>query len=240
MTSTLQDTGKQIRFTFLSVLSHELKAPLNAIEGYLKMIRERQSGNSLEDYDVMIDRSLDRIKGMRHLILDLLDLTRVSSGKAKRNISRIDLHQVARTAMDTMRPYAIQRDVYLNLSTKAPVCLDADAEEMEIIFNNLISNAIKYNHDGGKVDCSIVAEEGLLVIRVSDTGIGMSPADIEKIFEDFVRIKNEKTKNITGSGLGLSIVKKLVDNYKGSIEVTSVPDQGSTFIVKIPNDKPCL
>lgn len=240
MTNTLQDTGKQIRFTFLSVLSHELKAPLNAIEGYLKMIRERQSGPKLEDYDVMIDRSLDRIKGMRHLILDLLDLTRVESGKAKRNITDVDLVMVARTAMDTMRPYAIQRDVKLNLHSQGPVVIAADAEEMEIIFNNLISNAIKYNRDGGSVDFTIVLNGSWMEIKVVDSGIGMTPAEIEKIFDDFVRIKNDKTKNITGSGLGLSIVKKLIDNYAGKIEVSSIPDQGSTFNVRLPIDKPCL
>jgi len=240
MTNSLQDTGKQIRFTFLSVLSHELKAPLNAIEGYLKMIRERQSGPKLEDYDVMIDRSLDRIKGMRHLILDLLDLTRVESGKAKRNITDVDLVMVARTAMDTMRPYAIQRDVKLNLHSQGPVVIAADAEEMEIIFNNLISNAIKYNRDGGSVDFTIVLNGSWMEIKVVDSGIGMTPAEIEKIFDDFVRIKNDKTKNITGSGLGLSIVKKLIDNYAGKIEVSSIPDQGSTFNVRLPIDKPCL
>ncbi len=240
MTNKLQDTGKQIRFTFLSVLSHELKAPLNAIEGYLKMIRERQNGSKLEDYDVMIDRSLDRIKGMRSLILDLLDLTRVESGKAKRNIADVDLSGIARTAMDTMRPYAIQRDVKLNLHHDGPVILQADPEEMEIIFNNLISNAIKYNRDGGSVDFTIEQHEGCMSIKVVDTGIGMTPAEIEKIFDDFVRIKNDKTKNITGSGLGLSIVRKLIDNYAGKIEVSSIPDQGSTFSVRLPIDKPCL
>ena len=240
MTNTLQDTGKQIRFTFLSVLSHELKAPLNAIEGYLKMIRERQSGSKLEDYDVMIDRSLDRIKGMRHLILDLLDLTRVESGKAKRNITDVDLVMVARTAMDTMRPYAIQRDVKLNLHYQGPVVIAADAEEMEIIFNNLISNAIKYNREGGSVDFTIELNGAWMEIKVVDSGIGMTPIEIEKIFDDFVRIKNDKTKNITGSGLGLSIVKKLIDNYAGKIEVSSIPDQGSTFNVRLPIEKPCL
>ncbi len=240
MTNTLQDTGKQIRFTFLSVLSHELKAPLNAIEGYLKMIKDRQNGTKLEDYDVMIDRSLDRIKGMRHLILDLLDLTRVESGKAKRNITEVDLVLVARTAMDTMRPYAIQRDVTLKLHHEGAVSIQADAEEMEIIFNNLISNAIKYNRDGGRVDFTITPHEGCMQIEVVDTGIGMTPVEIEKIFDDFVRIKNDKTKNITGSGLGLSIVKKLIDNYSGKIEVSSIPDQGSTFNVRLPIDKPCL
>ena len=240
MTTKLQDTGKQIRFTFLSVLSHELKAPLNAIEGYLKMIKERQNGTKLEDYEVMIDRSLDRIKGMRSLILDLLDLTRVESGKAKRNITEVDLSMIARTAMDTMRPYAIQRDVALNLNVNGEVVLQADAEEIEIIFNNLISNAIKYNRDGGKVDFSIERQNGCMNISVVDSGIGMTPAEVEKIFDDFVRIKNDKTKNITGSGLGLSIVKKLIDNYAGMIEVSSIPDQGSTFNVRLPIDKPCL
>ena len=240
MTHTLQDTGKQIRFTFLSVLSHELKAPLNSIEGYLKMIREHQNGDKIEDYDVMIDRSLDRIKGMRSLILDLLDLTRVESGKAKRNITEVDLVLIARNAMDTMRPYAIQRDVKMNLISDGKIILQADAEEMEIIFNNLISNAIKYNHDGGTVDCTLSRQEGCITITVVDSGIGMSPPEIEKIFDDFVRIKNEKTKNITGSGLGLSIVKKLIDNYNGKIEVLSIPDQGSTFNVRLPIDKPCL
>jgi len=239
MTNKLQDTGKQIRFTFLSVLSHELKAPLNSIEGYLKMIRERQNGPKLEDYDVMIDRSLERIKGMRHLILDLLDLTRVESGKAKRNITEIDLVLVARTAMDTMRPYAIQRDVKLSLHNQGPMVIQGDAEEMEIIFNNLISNAIKYNRDGGSVDFTLEPHEGCMQIKVVDTGIGMSNEEIEKIFDDFVRIKNDKTKNITGSGLGLSIVKKLIDNYNGKIEVSSIPDQGTTFNVRLPIDKPC-
>ena len=239
MTHTLQDTGKQIRFTFLSVLSHELKAPLNAIEGYLKMIRERQNGPSLEDYDVMIDRSLDRIKGMRSLILDLLDLTRVESGKAKRNITDVDLLRIGRTAMDTMRPYAIQRDVTMNMTSDGKINLPADAEEIEIIFNNLISNAIKYNRDGGRVDCKIESTGDSISVTVKDSGIGMTPAEIENIFVDFVRIKNEKTKNITGSGLGLAIVKKLIDNYSGKIEVSSVPDQGSTFKIIFPINKTC-
>jgi len=240
MTTRLHDTGKQIRFTFLSVLSHELKAPLNAIEGYLKMIRERQNGANLEDYDNMIDRSLERIRGMRSLILDMLDLTRVESGKAKRNLEELDLSQVALTAMDTMRPYAIQRSVTLKLLHDGPMLLLADAEEMEIIFNNLISNAIKYNIEDGKVDCYIERHEGCMQIKVVDTGIGMTQGDIEKIFDDFVRIKNDKTKNITGSGLGLSIVKKLIEQYAGKIEVVSTPDQGSTFILTLPIDKPCL
>ncbi|MCX6240584.1 MAG: ATP-binding protein [Bacteroidetes bacterium] len=239
MTNKLQETGKQIRFQFLSVLSHELKAPLNSIEGYLQMIRERQAGPRLESYDYMVDRMLQRIKGMRMLILDLLDLTRVESGKGKRDIKEVNLVDVAHTAIDTMRPYSIQKDIRLNLHGNDTITVMADSEEMEIIFNNLISNAIKYNREGGSVDCTLSRNENCVEILVEDTGIGMTAEDSSRIFDDFVRIKTEKTKNISGSGLGLSIVKKLIDSYKGEIEVTSEPDKGSIFKVKLPINKPC-
>ena len=239
MTNRLQESGKQIRFQFLSVLSHELKAPLNSIEGYLQMIKERQAGPQLESYDYMVDRMLERIKGMRTLILDLLDLTKVTSDKVKRDVKEINLADVARMAIDTMRPYSIQKDIRLNLLGEDPLLIMADNEEMEIVFNNLISNAIKYNKAGGSVDCKLSRTEDCVEIEVEDTGIGMTQDDISRIFDDFVRIKNEKTRNITGSGLGLAIVKKLIDNYKGKIEVTSQPDKGSTFKVKLPIDKPC-
>jgi signal transduction histidine kinase len=237
MTATLKDTGKQIRFQFLSVLSHELKAPLNAIEGYLRMAREHQLGDKMEDYDAIFDRSLDRVHGMRNLILDLLDLTKVESGKSQRNIVDTDLIQAIHAAIDAVQPYSIQRDIRINLNGPDHLMMKADANEMDIIFNNLISNAIKYNHEGGSVDISIGEQEGMIRIRVVDTGIGMTDTEMEKLFRDFVRIKNEKTKNITGSGLGLSIVKKLAENYGGTIEVTSIPDQGSTFIVSLPIEK---
>lgn len=235
----LQVTGKQIRFQFLSVLSHELKAPLNAIEGYLKIAREHQLGDGIESYDPILDRSLERIKGMRTLILDLLDLTKVESGKMKQDIRKVNLCQIVKTAMDTMQPYSIQRDITVRLHCPGSLEVCADADEMEIIFNNLISNAIKYNKDGGTVDCTIATESNVIRITVEDSGIGMTDQEMGKLFQDFVRIKNEKTKNIAGSGLGLSIVRKLLDTYGGNITVSSIPDKGSTFTVTLPNATPC-
>ena len=108
-----------------------------------------------------------------------------------------------------MQPYSIQRDININLECPGNTVIKADPDEMEIIFNNLISNAIKYNREGGSVDCTIREMENSLEITVTDTGIGMTQQEMDKLFQDFVRIKNEKTRNITGSGLGLSIVKKL-------------------------------
>jgi len=234
MTRKMQEEGKQIRFQFLSVLSHELKSPINAVEGYLKMMQEKQFGDKVEDYDRMIARSLPRLKGMRNLIMDLLDLTKIESGKKERKMRDVNLAEVAKMAMDTMEPYAIQRSVKMKLDVQGDPQLLADVNEMEIVFNNLISNAVKYNKEGGKVDVCICDRGKDLEVKVSDNGIGMSPEESEKIFQDFVRIKNSKTKEITGSGLGLSITRKMIEQYNGTIEVKSEPDKGTTFTVSLP------
>ena len=239
MTTRLQESGKQVRFQFLSVLSHELKAPLNAIDGYLRMVRERQLGEKLEDYDEVIERSLDRIRGMRTLILDLLDLTKAETNREKRNIADADMRLIIRNAIDTMQPYSIQKEVSVSITGPESLVIKADPNEMEIICNNLISNAIKYNKEGGSVKCELSDLGEQVCLSVADTGIGMTPAEMEKLFQDFVRIKNEKTRNITGSGLGLSIVRKLVDSYNGKIQVSSTPDQGSIFTVTIPKVATC-
>jgi len=236
MTKKMNKAGKEVRFMFLSVLSHELKSPINTVEGYLKMMKDRELGENLVDYDTMINRSLERIKGMRNLIMDLLDLTKIESGKKLREFKQLDLNEIISIAIDSMEPYAIQRNVKVKFKPSHDVTFYADADEMEIIFNNLISNAIKYNKENGEVYVYLEKTKTDIIIRVEDTGIGMAQEDVGKLFHDFVRIKNIKTQNITGSGLGLSIVKKLVDAYDGKIVVTSEPDKGSKFIITIPLD----
>ncbi len=236
MTRLMNKEGKQIRFQFLSVLSHELKSPINAIEGYMKMMQEKQLGDNIDDYATMIDRSMIRLKGMRTLILDLLDLTRLESGKKVRSIKKVDIYEVAKMAMDSIEPLAIQKQVKIQLEGEQNTYISSDRDELEIILNNLISNAVKYNKDGGKVLVSIATSEINIKITVEDTGIGMSEEDIEKLFQEFVRIKNSKTKNVTGSGLGLSIAKKMVELNGGTIKVESTPDVGSKFIVTLPQN----
>jgi len=234
MTKKLNKEGKTIRFQFLQILSHELKAPLNAIEGYLKIIQEKQLGEYVDNYQQMFNRSLDRIQGMRNLILDLLDFTKIESGKHDREAVNTDIIPVIMTAIDTMKPYSIQKDIKVDLDAPEHIYMKTDADDLEIVFNNLISNAIKYNNNGGSVKCSITESEKEIVINISDTGIGMKDDEISKLFNEFYRIRNERTKNISGSGLGLSIVKKIIDYYRGNISVDSIPDEGTTFMIKLP------
>jgi two-component system, sensor histidine kinase and response regulator len=234
ITHKMKQEGKKIRYQFLSVLSHELKAPLNALEGYLRMMQEKQAGDRIEDYATPIERSLQRIQGMRSLIMDLLDFTKIRLERKEEKIQEVNLTDVATDAIVTVQPYAIQMDVSINLDVRTETIIMADPDDMEIVFNNLISNSVKYNKRGGKaeitIDCSVT--EAILIF--SDTGIGINTTDTENLFTEFVRIKNEKTRNITGSGLGLSIVKKVIELYHGTISVESTPDVGTQFTIRIP------
>ncbi len=234
MTSELKEQGKQIRFKFLSVLSHELKSPLNAIEGYLRIMEDKQAGDNIEDYMPMIDRSLVRIQSMRNLIMDMLDLTRLESGKKKRHIHEVDMKEMTLLAIDTVKPMAIQQNIRVLSELDADMTFKADPDEIEIILNNLLSNAVKYNREGGEVRIVVGKEENCLKITVADTGIGISEEDLPKLFEEFSRIKTNETRNITGTGLGLSITKKMVELYDGSINVISKPNFGTTFKIRLP------
>lgn len=234
ITHTMNQEGKKIRYQFLSVLSHELKAPLNAMEGYLKMMQERQAGDRIEDYATPIERSLQRIQGMRNLIMDLLDFTKIRLERKEEKIEEVHLSQIASGAIVTVQPYAIQMEVSIKLTVKSDAVIMADPTDMEIIFNNLVSNSVKYNKIGGKAEIIIDSNENDVIIFFTDTGIGINEADRENLFAEFVRIKNEKTKNISGSGLGLSIVKKVIELYNGTIAVDSTPEVGTTFTVRLP------
>ncbi len=171
---------------------------------------------------------------MRTMIMDLLDLTRIESEGKKRDLRELDLGLVAKSAIDTMIPLAIQRDVKIIYDSSTSVSFVGDSKELEIVFNNLLSNAVKYNIEGGQVNCSIKANESEVVIEIIDTGVGIAEEDLPKLFREFSRIKTSKTKEISGSGLGLSIIKRIVDLYKGSVDVESEFGKGTTFRVNLP------
>jgi signal transduction histidine kinase len=240
ITHKMKQEGKKIRYQFLSVLSHELKAPLNALEGYLRMMQEKQAGDRIEDYATPIERSLQRIQGMRSLIMDLLDFTKIRLDRKEEKIQEVNMAEVASDSIVTVQPYAIQMDVTINLDVRSDVSIMADPDDIEIVFNNLISNAVKYNKVGGKAEITIDSSDIEAILVFSDTGIGITRNDTENLFTEFVRIKNEKTRNISGSGLGLSIVKKVVELYHGTINVESTPDVGTVFTIRLPKKQPAI
>lgn len=237
ITHRMNEEGKKIRYQFLSVLSHELKAPLNAVEGYLRMMQEKQMGDKIEDYGTAVERSLQRIQGMRNLIMDLLDFTKIRLERKDEKIEEVHLSSIASNSIVTVQPYAIQMEVTVKQTVKSDAVIMADPTDMEIIFNNLVSNSVKYNRSGGRAEIVIDEDDNEVIILFKDTGIGIKDADRDNLFAEFVRIRNERTRNISGSGLGLSIVKKVVELYNGTISVDSTPDVGTTFTVRLPKQQ---
>lgn len=233
MTKKMTDHAREIRFKFLSVLSHELKSPINAVEGYLRMLQDKQLGDNISDYDTMIDRSIKRIESMRNLIMDMLDFTRVESGKKVRHIENLNVSEIAQIAVDSISPSSIQKDISIITKFPKELNINFDAGELEIIFNNLLSNAVKYNKDGGSVEFTLDLNDKFSV-SVKDTGIGMSKEEQSNLFKEFMRVKNEKTREISGTGLGLSILKKIVDMNDGSISVKSEKNVGTEFVINFP------
>lgn len=229
----LAEEKKRVRFQFISVLAHELKAPLGAIEGYLYLL---QDGTAMKDPATLtrvVERSLVRLQGMRKLIFDLLDLTRIESGEKKRELVPVDIVAAAVNSRETMLPDAQARGISIRLESPEQLFITGDRGEIEIILNNLISNAVKYNRDNGAVTVRLSESSDEVTLTVSDTGIGMSEEERERLFGEFVRIKNDKTRNILGSGLGLNIVKRIAALYDGRVSVESTPDVGSTFTVAL-------
>jgi signal transduction histidine kinase len=234
ITMKMKEEGKKIRYQFLSLVSHELKSPLNALEGYLHMIRDRELGDELGEYDPVLERSLKRIEGMRSLIMDLLDFTRIRLEKKENRIEAVNLKERALLALSTIRPLAIQRNIKLSCHGENDLFFQADPLDVDIMLNNLLSNAVKYNRESGSVEVTTADLGERVEIRVNDTGIGMNDQEVSQLFREFVRIKNEWTQDITGSGLGLSIVSKVCKLYGGHIEVKSEPDRGSEFRIILP------
>jgi signal transduction histidine kinase len=229
----LAEEKRQVRFQFISVLGHELKAPLAAIEGYLQILKDGSAGRDPATQAQVVERALVRAGGMRRLISELLDLTRIESGQKRREFSEVDVRELARAALDTVAPAASARHITTTLEAAPDLRIVADRGELEILLNNLVSNAVKYNRDGGRVDVRIDRQDGVLRLAVADTGIGLSPEETSRLFQEFVRIKNDRTRTIPGTGLGLSIVKKLAQLYGGDVAVQSEPNVGSTFTVTL-------
>ncbi len=221
----LAEEKRQVRFQFISVLGHELKAPLAAVEGYLQIMKDGSAGSDPAVVARIIDRALARTEGMRKLIVDLLNMTRIESGQKRRELVAADLREAAAAAIETVAAAAAARGIEIRLEApeRAPI----------IIFNNLVSNAVKYNRERGRVSVTIDRADGFWRVRVADTGIGLTREDAGRLFQDFVRIKNDQTRAIPGTGLGLSIVRKLAQLYGGDATVESEPGAGSTFTVTL-------
>jgi signal transduction histidine kinase len=218
-----------ISFDIFTVLGHDLKSPLNAVESYLEIIRTRVLGDDLDPYMQILENSVARLHQMRELITDVVDWARIEQPSSSRTLTLLDISKTAHAILDGYVKEAQTRNIAISADIEDGLTMKAVAKEIELIFQHLISNAIKYNKENGSVSLTIKKTDSHIAVTVTDTGIGLSSEDQARLFGEFVRIKNSKTQDIRGTGLGLAIVKKLVEFYQGAVSLKSEPDNGSTF-----------
>jgi PAS domain S-box-containing protein len=217
----------QLRDEFFSIASHELKTPITALRLQLQLMKRQGSG----DFEKNLSISLTQAERLTHLIDELLDVTRIQAGKLYLVYEVIDLKNLISGVIERFRVQTSGAKTEVRLNAPESVSITCDASRIERAIVNLLSNAFKY---GGKNPIDVSAEilESHVCITVADQGSGISPADQEKIFERFERVRSET--GVSGLGLGLYIVRQIVQAHGGQIRVESELGQGSRFIMELP------
>ena len=225
----------RMKSDFVAMVSHELRAPLASVEQQLSVILAGIIGEVNERQKEMLGRAKERTHALLSLINDLLDLSKIEAGFVVQYKEPVQIAEVLEKTIGILKIQAESKNLTLDLSLPAflpPVM--ADRRNMEEVFINLLSNGIKYTGDGGWVKVQAYGERSYLCVQVSDNGIGISSEDLPHIFDKFYRVKNAQTRKITGTGLGLPIVKRIVAAHLGMVEVESQPGVGSKFRVFLP------
>ena len=224
-----------IKNQFVSMVAHELKAPIAAVSGFIKLILDKSFNITKEQQEDYLKRSGVRLTGLLDLVNDLLDISRMETKTKQREIEDIDVKEIIINTIKFLEIDLKNKEISVetNFENELPH-LKADQNEITRLFTNILSNAIKYNKTGGSINVSLSTSKNYLVAKIKDTGIGMRPEEKSKLFNEFFRAKNKFTQNVSGTGLGLSIVKRIVDSYYGKIDVDTEFNVGSTFIIYLP------
>lgn len=218
---------------FLATVSHELRTPLQAILGWTSVLREGHSPKELERGLAVIERNALH---QARLIDDLLDLSRVVSGKLPLSLQTTVLSHVVDAAAEAVEAAAKRKDVRVSRHVDPSITLMADGERLQQIVWNLLANAVKFSARGGHVEVSATAAEGEIVLSVTDEGEGIAEHELGRLFERFHQVDGTSSRRHGGLGLGLAIVRQLVDAHGGSVDVRSGGlGQGATFTVRLPN-----
>ena len=226
--------ANRMKDQFLATLSHELRTPLNAIVGWVQILREGAFDEKVKARAVeTIGRNA---KVQKQLIEDMLDVSRIVSGKLQLDVRPVELHRVIEAAADSVRPAADAKEITLDLDLDhAAGPVQGDPDRLQQVVWNLLSNAIKFTPRGGRVTVRLRGVAEWAEIVVEDTGIGIPAEHLDRIFERFSQVDASSTRTHRGLGLGLAIVRHLVELHGGTVEASSAgTDRGSTFVVHLP------
>ena len=229
----------RMKTEFFSNISHEFKTPLNVILGTLQLllllVHEIPLGKIKEKFERKLLLMKQNCFRLLRLINNLIDITKIDSGYFELELDNYDVIEIIKNIALSIRDYVENKNIDLEFhSTVTQRVIACDPDKIERIILNLLSNSIKFSKDGGKIGIYITEENEELIITVQDTGIGIPNNKIPMIFDRFAQVDKSLTRNHEGSGIGLSIVKSLVELHHGSVEVKSTHGKGSEFLIRLP------
>jgi signal transduction histidine kinase len=240
----IEDKSRQLEVAsrhkseFLANMSHELRTPLNAIIGFSEVLADGMFGDVNDKQAEYLHDILESGRHLLSLINDILDLSKVEAGRMELDPSDVDLAAAIDNTLTLVRERAGRRGIALARAVDARVgVVRADERKVKQVLLNLLSNALKFTPEGGRIDVRAAVDEGRVQISVADTGVGIAPADQEAIFEEFRQVGTASRK-VEGTGLGLALSRKFIELHGGRIWVSSEPGVGSTFTFTLPLSRP--
>jgi PAS domain S-box-containing protein len=230
------EEANRLKSQFLANMSHELRTPLNAIIGFSEIMHDEKVGRISEDHKEFLGDILTSAKHLLQLINDVLDLAKIESGKMHFDPEPVQLNRIVNEVRDVLRTMASRKDI--GVAIEVDPSLDnivADASKLKQVLYNYLSNALKFTPDGGHVTVRAMPEgPAHYRLEVEDTGIGVEPENLDRLFTEFRQLDTGASKQYQGTGLGLALTKRIVEAQGGSVDVASIPGHGSTFSAVLP------
>jgi len=214
---------------FISSVSHELRTPLTSVKGFSSLLVNEKFGKLPEEARKRLLKIDENVNNLMSIVNTLLDISRIESGKMEVKIAPFEVTKLIKDVADFLSPQAQAKKIGLAFELPDSLNVYLDKNLIERVLINLINNAIKFTTAGGKITLRCIQKDKQAIISVSDTGCGMEASDLEKVFQEFFRASQPSITKIEGSGLGLSLVKKIIDTHKEKIWAESKPGKGSTF-----------
>jgi signal transduction histidine kinase len=225
----------KMKSDFISSVSHELRTPLTSIKGYASILMTGKLGDVLPAQKERLEKIDKHSNSLVHLINNLLDIARIESGNVQMEMKDISIKEMLDSIVDIIIPQVKEKNISLKINSKIKFDrIKVDPSQMERVFLNLLSNAVKFTPEKGMVIIEIKEKNDDIQFSIEDTGIGIPPQDIPKVFQEFFRADNALDQKIKGSGLGLSLVKKIIEAHKGKIWFDSKLGKGSRFTFTLP------
>ena len=226
---------QELKDEFVFIAAHELRAPTTVIKGYVSMLLEGDGGKLSDITTEYLGQTKKANDRLLKLVEDLLEVARSEAGRIAIELTPLDMREPTKAVMEELKPLANEKQIALVYNPPMQLAqVSGNSDRIKEVLVNLVNNAIKYTQNVGQVQVLLEEKGGEVVARVQDNGFGMSAEAQKKLFEKFYRVKTDKTQNIQGTGLGLFIVKQLVEKMNGRIWVESEEGKGSTFSFSLP------